>query len=431
VIDTPQADSFAQQPFRLWPAQTQLLWQLLMERLVILLKARQLGISWLCCGYALWLCLFRPGRVVLLFSKGQLEADELLRRVGVMYAALPEWMRRTGPDLVTQNASELAWSNGSVARSLPATQNAGRTFTASLVIMDECAFMQYAETLYTALKPTIDGGGKLIIVSTANGTRGMFYKLWQNAIQHVNGFAALFLSWRARPDRDAIWRAKVATEALSSALDLQEYPDTPEEAFQDTGAERFLPSMSLWDACRETLPALTRHEPMVIALDAATSNDSFGLAALTRHPTDHERVAVRHIQEWKPHNGLIDYDAEGGPVEVLNALIASWDVAQVCYDPYQLHQMMTRYRTAGKVFVSEFNQGTERLEADKQWLDLIVQRRVAHDGNATLRQHIDNADRKPDPESRKLRIVKRMQALKIDLCVCCSMASYRCLNLPI
>ena len=43
-------------------------------------------------------------------------------------------------------------------------------------------------------------------------------------------------------------------------------------------------------------------------------------------------------------------------------------------------------------------------------------------GNAALRRHIDNADRKPDHESRKLRIVKREQALKIDLTVCLSMA---------
>ncbi|MCC7208309.1 MAG: hypothetical protein IT323_13460 [Anaerolineae bacterium] len=428
VIDSPQADGYAQERFRLWPAQVQLMWRLLAERLVIILKARQLGISWLACGYALWLCLFRPGRVVLLFSKGQLEADELLRRIGVMYVSLPEWLRNRAPALVTQNASELAWANGSVVRSLPATQNAGRTFTASLVIMDESAFMQWAETLYTALKPTIDGGGQLIIVSTANGTRGLFHKLWVNAVKGVNRFVPLFLSWRARPDRDEAWRARVASEAISSALDLQEYPDTPDDAFQNTGGERFLPSMSWWDACRDSLPALTRHEPMVIALDAATSNDSFGLIAVTRHPADHERVAVRHVQEWKPVNGVVDFRE---PEQVLRALIASWGVACVTYDPFQLHDMMQRMKAEGIAYFREFPQQSQRLESDKALLDLIVARRIAHDGNEALRTHIENADRKVDAESRRLRIVKREQSLKIDLAVALSMCTYVCLQLPL
>jgi phage terminase large subunit-like protein len=69
-----------------------------------------------------------------------------------------------------------------------------------------------------------------------------------------------------------------------------------------------------------------------------------------------------------------------------------------------------------------FSQGPDRLEADKNLLDMILAKRITHDGNPALRRHIDNADRKPDSESRKLRIVKREQALKIDLTVCLSMA---------
>src|SRR4051812_2681787 len=73
TIDDSQGDGGGTTPFTLWPAQVGVMWALMTERLIIILKARQLGISWICCAYALWLCLFHPGKVVLIFSKGQAE----------------------------------------------------------------------------------------------------------------------------------------------------------------------------------------------------------------------------------------------------------------------------------------------------------------------------------------------------------------------
>ena len=45
-IDDPQGDgASATVRFRLWPAQVQTMWQLMLHRLIVILKARQLGIS--------------------------------------------------------------------------------------------------------------------------------------------------------------------------------------------------------------------------------------------------------------------------------------------------------------------------------------------------------------------------------------------------
>jgi hypothetical protein len=431
MIDEPHGEGVAVIPFHLWASQAKLLADLAVRKLVIILKARQLGISWLVCAYVLWLCLFRPGRVVLLLSKGDLEAQELTRRVRVMYERLPEWMRNREP-LVKDNTSELGWSNGSRVQSLAATRGAGRSFTASVVILDEMAFMQWGESVYTAVKPTIDAGGQLFIVSTANGDAGFFHKLWEDAVKGFNSFLAVFLSWRDRPGRDDAWRAKVEAEALTSALDLQEYPATPEEAFQATGNERFLPSMLLWDACREDLPQLGVKEPMVVAMDAATSGDSFAVTGVTRHPAParHMDIAVRGVRAWvPPKGGQIDFQGtpdNPGPELFVRGLAKQFNIVQICYDPYQLHDMATRMRKDGVAWLKEFSQAGARLEADKALSDLILQRRIAHDGNPTLRAHIDNADRKPDIETRKLRIVKRESSLKVDLAVALSMASYEC-----
>jgi len=416
-------------PFLLWAAQIQTVWLFLQHRLFIILKARQLGISWLCCAYALWLCVFQAGRRVLLFSRGQDEADELLRRVRVMYERLPDWMQaRVGVDKL--NTSEIVWTSGSSVESLPATQNSGRSLTASLVIADEFAFMQWADQLYTGLKPTIDGGGQLIILSTANGARGLFHQLWEKAVKRLNNFVPIFLSWRMRPGRDDGWYSRVASEAVSTSLMMQEYPATPDEAFSATDAEKFLADMIWWDSCKAEVPALTRRDTMVIAADAGINNDSFALVGVTRNPNDAQAIMVRYTREWKPNRntGAVDFaevDAE------IRRICQEFNVVEVTYDPYQLHDMMQRLRRDGVVLTKEFPQGQQRLEADKQLLDIIMQRRIAHDGNVALRAHIDNADKKVDAETRKIRLIKREDHMKIDLAVALSMASYRCFKLPL
>ncbi len=241
IIDDAQGagDGSGEMPFHLWPAQVRVLWIFLKHRLVLILKARQLGISWLCCSYALWLCLFQPGKVVLCFSKGQDEADELIRRIKTLYERLPDWLRDALPPLKKNNTRFLVWANGSRVRSLPATKGAGRSFTASLVILDEAAFLMWASQIYTALKPTIDGGGQLIILSTANGLGNLFHRLWTRAVAELNTFQTIFLPWWARPGRTQGWYTAQIGEYTDPEMVKQEYPASAQQAFIASGRSRF------------------------------------------------------------------------------------------------------------------------------------------------------------------------------------------------
>ena len=428
IIDDAQdhGDGAGVMPFALWPAQRELLHDMQTEPRLLILKARQLGISWLACAYALWLCLAKPGRVVLAFSKGQAEANELTRRVTVMYERLPDTLRAALPAVVKANTEAIEWANGSRFTSMPATPSAGRTFTASLVLMDEAAFMLYADKLYTALKPTVDGGGSLIILSTANGRGNLFAAMVERARSGAGRFAFRFLPWHARPGRDAAWYALTEAEAVDSALMRQEYPATPDEAFEATEVDAFLPSIALWDACKEALPPLDAHTPCILALDAGESNDVFASVLVSAHPTDPQRLAVRYVQPYVPAAGVaLDFDAIEADIR---ELCSRYAVQQLAYDPFLLGQMVRRLTNgpdAIRTPVEPFPQGAARLEADKGLYDLITQRRIAHDGNAELRAHIANANKKIDAEGRRLRIVKRVYSLKIDLAVCLSMACAR------
>lgn len=427
TIEEPQGDTVSVIPFHLWPAQRDALETIQHEPQVIILKARQLGISWLVIAYALWLCLFHANKLVMVFSKDQDSANEMIRRAKGIYNRLA----RKPVALSVDNVTTIGWANGSRIKSFAATEDAGSSYTASLTIIDEFAKMRYADELYTSVKPTIADGGKMIILSTARGEGNPFHVLWSNAMQRVNSFVPMFLPWQSRPDRTPEWYAATERDAISPAHHKQEYPAVPDEAFQSIGEDRFLQSMALWDACLDpTLPPLTEHEPLIVALDGADVNDSFGLVGITAHPTKPGCYAARVVYEWTPPRGggVIDHygdESNPGPDWIIrNVIRERYALQEVVFDPHGLYQLTSGLMRDGVVACVEFSQREPRLEADKFLFDLITNRRLYHDGNAALRRHMDNADKKPDPESRKLRIVKREASHKIDLAVCLSMACY-------
>jgi len=71
---------------------------------VIVLKARQLGLTWLLVCYSLLMMIFRPGSGILLFSRRDDEASELLDRIRNVHNRLPEFMQA---NVSVDNAHEL------------------------------------------------------------------------------------------------------------------------------------------------------------------------------------------------------------------------------------------------------------------------------------------------------------------------------------
>jgi hypothetical protein len=231
-------------PFRLWPSQREVAGVLQSRRLVVMLKARQLGMSWLTTAFGLWLMVFRPAATVLLFSKRDQEAVHLLSfRLRGMYDRLPEYMRAQA--VVVENSHELRLSNGSAALAFPTT--GGRSYTGTLAVVDEADYVASAgsgdlEALLDAVKPTIDAGGRLVLLSTVDKSApgSAFKRIYEAAKRgRANGadgndYEPVFLPWSARPDRDAAWYEGVKRDiwARSGNWDslYAEYPATDVEA---------------------------------------------------------------------------------------------------------------------------------------------------------------------------------------------------------
>lgn len=247
-------------PFRLWPAQLRALDAVHAERLLVILKARQLGMTWLLLGYALWLITFRPGSAVGLFSRRQEEAVDLLdQRLKGMHARLPEWCRvpvKKGAD----NKTTWALVNGSTVRAFPTS--AGDSYTFSLAVVDEADLCDDLGRMLDAVKPTIDGGGRLVLLSKVNKRRpnSTFKRLCKAAREGGSAWRLLFLPWTARPGRTAAWYEAQRQHSLAQngTLDFlhENYPNTPEEALAALAGSKRLPGVWL-AACfdpRQPLP---------------------------------------------------------------------------------------------------------------------------------------------------------------------------------
>lgn len=198
----------------------------------------------------------------------------------------------------------------------------------------------------------------------------------------------------------------------------------------ESDVEKFV-QLVWWDSCKESTQPLGRSEPAIIALDAATGSenpgyiaDCFAMLMVTRHPKRRKDVMVRYCGIWEPSPGqLLDFS----PIDAeLRRLCREFAVTEVTYDPHQLHDMGTRLKREQIAHIKPFGQQKDRLLADKQLQVSIMARRIAHDGNPLLRQHIDNANIKKHGEDG-IRIVKRSISQKIDAAVALSMGNARCL----
>ena len=242
-VDIYDATSQGWMKFNLWPAQAETLSTMAGSKKLVILKARQLGISWLSLAYALWLMLFHPPATILLFSLREEESKELLWRLRGMYGRLPEWQQSKGVTL----SNETRWilSNGS--RALAFSTRSGRSYTGTLALVDEADFVPELSQFLNAVKPTIDAGGQLFLVSTSDKKRPIstFKNLFRAAVQGTGDYRHVFLPWWARPGRDDAWRQSVQAEMFAQRGTnddfFAEYPSTPEEALAAEQLDRRLP----------------------------------------------------------------------------------------------------------------------------------------------------------------------------------------------
>lgn len=158
--------------FNLYPYQKSVLYQFLKHRFNIILKFRQAGITELIAMYCLWLAMYHPNKKINIISIKDTIAKKVLKKIKFMYKNLP-WYLQT--PIINGRVGEfgstttMEFSNGSIIESIPTSEQAGRSESLSLLVIDEAAAVRWANQIWAAAFPTLSTGGSAIINSCVTG----------------------------------------------------------------------------------------------------------------------------------------------------------------------------------------------------------------------------------------------------------------------
>ena len=195
-------------PFELYDFQDKVVKEFQEHRMNVILKARQLGISTLTAGYSLWMMTFQQDKNILVIATKQEVAKNLVTKVRVMHANLPSWLKQK---CVEDNKLNLRYRNGSQIKAVSSGPEAARSEALSLLILDEAAFIDKIDDIWTAAQSTLTTGGQCIALSTPNGVGNWFHKTWVEAEEGRGLFNPIKLHWTVHPDREENWRKEQDT----------------------------------------------------------------------------------------------------------------------------------------------------------------------------------------------------------------------------
>lgn len=161
-------------------------------------------------AYLLWWAIFKDEQYILIASKDQGGADEIMDRLWYAYEELPWWIK---PGVRKNDVKTKFFDNGSKIVTKATTPSAGRGLSVSLLYLDEFAFVtpRIASDFWTAVAPTLSTGGDCIITSTPNTDEDKFAQIW---------FAA-----KPSPLSDK-WEDKLAKRYANEKLDESDVYET-------------------------------------------------------------------------------------------------------------------------------------------------------------------------------------------------------------
>lgn len=224
------------------------------NRLVVL-KARQIGVTWTVSAVCIHDTIFSPGANDLIFSRGEKEAAKTLKeRCRGIWSNLPPFLQLPiGKD--NEEMIEFP-DNNSFIRSFASTPGSGVGETATRVVLDEWSKIKpdsYAEQIYIDIEPTVEHG-KLIMMSTAEGRAKFFARTYYEAKAGENEFVPVFIPFNVMPGRNAEWVRQTQRKYPGYTFH-QNYPSNESDAFLIAGTCMFdIP----------TLKAMRTREPVQI-----------------------------------------------------------------------------------------------------------------------------------------------------------------------
>ncbi len=176
------------EPVRMFPVKEYLQYLtglFLNESLLAIVKSRQMMVSWLFCGLFLWDAIFHRGRRLIIQTKKADDADSLIKRCYFIWTNMPDFLKRYEAN--PNNKGKHTYCRFGLPRlnseimGLPAGSDQIRMYTASRVLEDEFQLQDEGREILQAVRPTLTGGGSLILIGTAHP--GFFEKIVKDKLE--------------------------------------------------------------------------------------------------------------------------------------------------------------------------------------------------------------------------------------------------------
>jgi len=231
-------------------------------------KSRDMGASWLCVAFAVWMWLFYPGTVIGFGSRKEEYVDDLNDPKSLFWKArefvnlLPVefspfgWdAKRHAPFMVLKNPE-----NGSAIVG-ESGDNIGRGNRTSIYFKDESAFYERPEKIDAALSQT---SNCKIDISTPNGNGNPFYRK-----RHGGRVPVFTLHWRDDPRKGQAWYEKQKAQNDDPVILAQEVDIDYNASTNDAWI-----SGTLVEAAQSLGPAdVEPNGPWALGVDAAHMGD--------------------------------------------------------------------------------------------------------------------------------------------------------------
>lgn len=145
-------------------------------------KSRRMTLSWTAIALYTWDTLFHSGRFNGFVSKKEDDAADLVARAQFIYEHIPKHvipealLPKIRGKRMSKQPPVLDFEDiNSKIQGFPMGSDQLRQFTLSGVLGDEAAFWPEAEHFYSSTKPTLDGGGRMTLISSRSP--GFFKKI--------------------------------------------------------------------------------------------------------------------------------------------------------------------------------------------------------------------------------------------------------------
>jgi hypothetical protein len=205
--------------FDMYPYQEDMISLFQNNRYSIVGTGRQQGKTTTAAAYILWFATFHSSKQVAVLANKSDQAQEIVERIQMSYEYLPVFLKQ---GVTTYNKRSMTFTNHSKIFSGASTKSSIRGKSISLVYWDEAAHTDNDIEFYESVFPTISSGkdSKVIMTSTPNGARGLFYKIWTE--YETNGYTRLKVTWDMITSRDEEWKREMIA-ATSYEQFLQEH----------------------------------------------------------------------------------------------------------------------------------------------------------------------------------------------------------------